>query len=175
MENVTALEWKILDSLSDGLASTTVMQVQGLPLQELREKVYELYQRGILYACNGPVEYDKLMSEPPEQVDIDNEYSFGLTERGSECWEKGSKIYSDEPIDWTKAKISILDPKQGCGYIEGATKGICLAALEEIPSYSGWEADKSTIVHEEIEGFKPYYHRYLTGGHRIRFKLKKRG
>jgi hypothetical protein len=172
MEDITELEWKILDSLSDALASTADMQVQGLSLQELREKVYELYQRGILYAYNGPVEYDKLMSEPPEQVDIDNEYGFGLTELGSECWEKGSKIYSDKPVDWTKARITILYPEWG--YIEGTTEEICLAALEKIPDNSGWEAEKSTIVHEEIEGFKPYYHKYLTGGHRIKFRLKKR-
>lgn len=174
MENISELEWKILDSLSDGLASTADMQIQVSSLQELREKVYELYRRGILYAYNEPVEYGKLMSEPPEPVDIDNEYAFGLTELGSKCWEEGSKIYSDKPVDWSKAKICILSPKKGWGYIEGTTEEICLAALKEIPDYTGWEADKSTVVHEEIEGFQAKYYKYIPGGHRVTFKLKKK-
>lgn len=174
MEKINKLEWKILNDLSGALASTAAMKKQGLSLQKLREKVYDLYQRGILYEdAKRMVEYDKLMTEPPEQVDLDSEYAFGLTELGSEYWAEGSKKYAKKPIDWTRASIIIFHPQQGIGWVEGTTKEVCLAKLDEWPKENRWQADVSTIAHEEIEGFKPHYHKYLKGGHRITFKIKK--
>ncbi|MBN1693404.1 MAG: hypothetical protein JW845_07615 [Dehalococcoidales bacterium] len=174
MENITKLEWKILDDVSSSFIGTATMKKQGLSLRKLRETVFDLYQRGILYEIDKrAVKYEKLMTEPTEQMDIYNEYAFGLTELGSDLWAEGSKKYSKIPVDWTKASILVFDPPRGKGFVEGTTKEVCLTKLNEWSKEYRWQPEKSTIIHKEIEGFKPYYHKHLTGGHRITFKIKK--
>jgi hypothetical protein len=46
--------------------------------------------------------------------------------------------------------------------------------LKGLPVDKKWDKDANTISHLEIDGFNAKYYKYLPGGHRITFKLRKK-
>jgi hypothetical protein len=182
-DELTKLEWSILNSLAnDGEAVTLMMGLiefdfpgimQKISQREIAEIVYTLYQRELLSEFyNKKVDYQTLINETSDYVDA--AYWFGLTEAGYKCWEEYAPVYLGESIDWSDSWHADLNFEHQDGWIKGVSKEVCLENLEGIDKDNNWQIDRTTLVHSKIKGFQAKYYKYIQGGHQITFKLKKR-
>lgn len=190
MEGISKLDWFILDSLSNSLESVTEIwkyvktDFHYLSEHLLKDTLYNLYQRKLIYidkvSKTELIDREDIMAE-----EIDNEYSlgkyyFGLAPAGVEFWEEASKEYY-KPVDWSSSHVTYLYPgeQDGCrGIIEGVSKEVCLNEILKWDkqghiSYTKWKVNMNSLVHSDIEGFRPKYCKYISGGHRISFKLNR--
>lgn len=192
MDKLTKFEWSILDSLSDGIENVALIlpmmkdEFPDTTRKDVAEVIYKLHKHGLVFEDKGKhVDYRTVTEEPSEYVRA--VYWFGMTEAGASCWEQYAAEYSGEPVGWSRACEGHIDLEHEGGWVIGTSKGACLAWLEELEDPNkAWQWDKvwhsdeprqvdmSTLVHSEVEGFKPKYYKYLKGGHCIVFKLKKR-
>jgi hypothetical protein len=185
MEQASKLELLILDCLSDDTECVASIwyhnedELQNVSGEEFKNTIYELYKRGLIN--------DPSMSEPISREDILDEettneyhignYYFGLTPAGVEFWEEACRE-SGEPIDWSKSWHASYDTKKQEGYINGTSKEVCLNELESWNKkpqgdLKDWQVDMNSLVHSEIEGFQAKYYKYISGGHRVSFKLNR--
>ena len=175
MGNLTELEWRILDSLSYDKECVATMEIQGVSSQTVRNTVYELYKRNLIQADHEAVKSKILMKESEDYIEA--YYWFGLTQSGAKYWEESAKRYSDVPVDWSRAWSSRLSYEKQEGYVEGTSLEVCFSAIDELNQNKyrnkEWLIDTNTFIHSEIQGFQATYFKYIEGGHRISFKLKK--
>jgi hypothetical protein len=108
MDELTKLEWNILDSLSDGKETVGLIlslikdDFEGITTKEVAENVYSLFRRKLILEDNHiNVNLQILLSESINY--IDNVYWFGLTEAGYKYWEQYAVTYSGKSIDWSKS------------------------------------------------------------------------
>ena len=179
MSKLTKLEWIILDMLSEfpaNVALTLSLIKDDFPdisQKEVAEVVFKLYKLGLVFEDKNLTVDLQALSDEPEDY-IDNKHWFGLTEAGCKLWEKDIPTYSGEAIDWSKRTSGSYSFDKKEGFIEGVSKKSCLAALESWMQHEkDWELDRDTIVFTKINGFKAKYYKYIPGGYRLTFKLKK--
>ena len=103
MDELTKLEWNILDSLSDGKETVGLIlslikdDFEGITTKEVAENVYSLFRRRLILEDNHiNVRLQTLLSESINY--IDNVYWFGLTEAGCKYWEQYALTYSGKSI-----------------------------------------------------------------------------
>jgi hypothetical protein len=178
MGQLTKLEWSILDSLSDDREAVALILClinDDFPLisqKEVAESVYKMYTQGLLFEFyNKSVDYEILLNESSDYADAN--YWFGLTAIGCKSWEENDPVYLGEPIDWSRAWTRYLDVVNKKGWIKGTSQEVCLTALKDLIKDEKWQVDTTTIVHSKIEGFQAKYYKYIEGGHKITFLLKK--
>lgn len=164
-------EWLILSSLSDDRECLSSIDEPELSRTEMVELLEGLYKRGLICIESGTLfERKKLLEEPDKHWDT--AYWFGLTEKGCKEWEAHSQQYSGQPVDWSSSwKGEFFDDKRE-GYIEGVSEKVCMQALENHLKDIPFTID--SIKHKEIDGFQAKYYKYIAGGHRIDFKLKRK-
>jgi len=179
MNELTKLEWSILDSLSDdeetiGLILSIIQHdYPYISSEEVAKCVYKLYQQGLLLEDkNKDIDLQTLLNESPDYRD--NVYWFWLTEKGGEYLEQFAKSYSGEAIDWTKSWVSHINTKLNEGYVDGVSSDVCLRGLESIDIVKNWQIDRNTLACSQIDGFMAKYYKYVQGGYRVSFKLNKR-
>jgi hypothetical protein len=186
MEEISKLEWLILGSLSNDTECVACIwpdmkeSMPSITGYELKDVIYSLYKRGLIYIASEtePVDREDVLAE-----EITNEYStgnyyFGLTSKGVEVWEKATEKY-DEPVDWSKSWTANHDLERREGHIDGTSREVCLNRLKAwnengYGEFKEWQVDMDSLIHSEIKGFQAKYYRYISGGHRISFKLKRR-
>ena len=174
MNNITKFEWCILDELSDDyecFASIYPNLLKDLPdtsSQDVQRGLYQLYKSGLIELMEGRLmQEEDLMSETEKS--FDTKYWFGLTSTGCDAWESGAA----PPVDWSEAYTAHIDYKKQNGYIEGTTRKVCLRELNQLPIDKTFQIDMKSLSHSEIPGFQAKYYKYISGGHRIDFKLKR--
>jgi hypothetical protein len=173
MEKITKLEWQILDSLSEDKECIAAVNISKNSKADIKKTTYELYQKGLLYeVTNQSLDYNILMSETENAAEA--HYWFGLTQLGAEYWEKHSRKYSGNYIDWSQACIGYLDFQKNEGYLDGTSKRVCLNSLQDLVHAKDRQIDVDTIQYSKTEGFYAKYFKYITGGHRITFKLSRK-
>jgi hypothetical protein len=187
MEDASKLEWCILDALSNDTECVAIIwpyvkdTLPDISGDKLKDTIYKLYKRGLVYieSETAPVDREDILAEETTNQNSIGNYYFGLTPAGVELWEEASKKY-DEPVDWSNSWIVHYDVEHQEGYINGTSREVCLNQLirDNQSSYSlleEWQVDMNSLVHSNVKGFQAKYYKYISGGHRIRFKLKKRG
>lgn len=173
MKKITKLEWRILNSLSDDKECIAAMNIPRISKADIKKTTYELYQNGLLYEdTNQTLDYNTLMSETENVADAC--YWFGLTQLGAGYWEKYSKKYSGNYIDWSQACTGYLDFQKNEGYLDGTSKRVCLNSLQDLVSTKDRQIDIDTIQYSKTNGFYAKYYKYITDGHRITFKLSRK-
>ena len=186
MEHASKLELLILDSLSDDTECVASIwfhnedELHDISGHKLKNTIYHLYERGLIYIEGETALLDRediLAEEATNEYHTGN-YYFGLTLAGVEFWEEARKE-CDEPVDWSKTWTAHRDYNEQKGYIDGTSREVCLNAFiesnqETRGNFKDWQVDMSSLVDSEIEGFQAKYYKYIPGGHRISFKLKRR-
>ena len=179
MNELTDFEWNILDYLSDGRENVALIKkylkddFPSTSQKVVAETVFKLYQLGLLFEDkNKVVDFQSIMNESTDY--IDNIYRFGLTDTGARLWQENALVYSGETINWSNAARGSFDFVNQEGYIEGVSKEACIALLEKTDQNETWQIDRNTLVYSQIEGFWAKYYKYMPGGYKINFKLKKR-
>jgi hypothetical protein len=186
MEEISDLEWLILDNLSDDAeciatiwtnTSDTIPNITGY---QLKVTIYQLYKNGLVYIENETesIALESILDEETENRYASGNYYFGLTPKGVEVWESSSGKYG-EPIDWSNYWKVSYDIEKREGFIDGTTKEICLNVLNDENQrgssiFKEWQIDTDSLKHSDIDGFQAKYYKYISGGHRISFKLKRR-
>ncbi len=178
-ENLTQTEWEVLNSLADGreclgTMETLLPEELSISRPKLEETVWELCQRGLIAPDGGQLTVEALRAEPEEY--IDQQFWFGMIEKGVLLWEKYYTVFSGEINDWSESWRGKFDAQTGQGgYVDGASRQVCLAALDRIDGQNKlWYIDRESLDEAEIDGFQAKYYKYLKGWHRISFKMKKR-
>lgn len=170
-ENLSRDEWFVLDSLADDwecLSSIDGPEVSKINMIELLEG---LYVKGLISIKKGvPFDRKILLEEPDEYWDTI--YWFGLTEKGCNAWERNSQKYNGEPVDWSLSWRSCFSPEEG-GYIEGISEKVCIQVLKDYLRQNPLKINWRSIAHKNIKGFQAKYYKFIRGGHRIDFKLKR--
>jgi len=165
MKRASKLDLLILDSLSDDTECVASIwfhkedELQNISGQELKNTIYELYKRGLIYdrSATEPIACEDILTEETtNQYHIGN-YYFGLTSAGVEFWEEARKEYN-EPVDWSKMWVAHYDYNQQKGYIDGTSREACLNALirnnqETRGNFKDWQVDMNSLVDSKIEGF----------------------
>lgn len=170
MSVLTKLEWHILDSLADDTECLSLIlsmkkdELSDISQMEIAKSVHSLCQQGLIYEDNNKtVVLQSLINEPEDYKK--NLYWFGLTDLGSKIWEEYAPIYSDVPIDWSKAYVGYLDYYKREGYIDGASEEICLEQLDKFDRENiKWQIDRNSLVRSQIDFFEAKYHKILPGG-----------
>ena len=180
MGTLTKLEWTILNNLANDweCPATICPEVESEITSTSRDEVlgtlYELFQRGLVALQDGgSLQLQTLLSEPQEN--FDTRLWFGLTQSGCVEWEKHAEQFCGDAIHWAQTwsgNISYLD---AAGYVDGTTREVCVESLNTLlPENTEWEIDRSTLQYSAIAGFNAKYYKYIQGGHRISFKLRKK-
>jgi hypothetical protein len=180
MSELDKLEWSILNSLSDDWeCSTTICpeiegQVDDTNRVAILRCLFNLHSRGLVTLQDGrALTLEDFLSERKD--DFDTKFWFGLTEAGRAEWEKFSEKYSGASVDWTRAWVGCISYDRGRSYVDGTSLDVCTEALKQLfPDDTEWEIDWNTLESTSIEGFHAKYHKYLDGGQRISFQLKKK-
>jgi hypothetical protein len=186
MEEISELEWLILGSLSNDTECVATIwpdikeSVPSITEHQLKDTIYQLYKIGLVYieSETGPVSRENILAEETENEYSNGNYYFGLTPKGVEVWEASSGKY-DEPINWSNSWKASYDIERQKGFIDGTSKEVCLSVLikdnqEGFGMFKEWQIDMDSLEHSDIEGFQAKYYKYISGGHRISFKLKRR-
>ena len=186
MEQVSELELLIIDCLSvdNGcVASIRYHEAEGLhdiPDVELKNAIYGLYKRGLIHdrGISEPIPRESIMAEDTSNQYHTGNYYFGLTPAGVEFWEEARRKNGD-PVDWSRMWSAYTSPEQHEGYIDGTFREVCLNVLKSwndngLDFLKDWQVDMDSLMESEIEGFYATYYKYISGGHRIFFKLKRR-
>lgn len=186
MERASKIELFILDCLSDNTECVASIwfhkedELQNVSGHELKNTIYNLYKRGLISdrSVPEPLSCEDIMAEDPTNEYHTGNYYFGLTPAGVEFWEEARRE-SGEPVDWSRSWHASYDTKKQEGHIDGTSKEVCLKELESWnkkprDSFKDWQVDMNSLIHLEIEGFQVKYYKYISGGHRISFKLRKR-
>jgi hypothetical protein len=177
---ISKLEWFIFDAMADGYESVSgIWQyvtgfISEVTDNELKNTIYNLYHHGLILVDGKTKRLSKidiLHEEISKESLIGNCY-FGMTTKGAYAWEEASSQYG-EIIDWSDSTVSNLEYKTQRGYVEGISIQICLRKLGELILDNNWQIDMNSIIHSEIDGFRPKYYKYIPGGYRICFTLKK--
>jgi len=180
MSTLTKLEWTILNNLANDweCPATICPEVESEITSTSRDEVlgtlYELFERGLVALQDGgSLQLQTLLSEPEEN--FDTRLWFGLTQSGCVEWEKHAEQFCGDAIHWAQTwsgNISYLD---AAGYVDGTTREVCVESLNTLlPENTEWEIDRSTLQYSAIAGFNAKYYKYIQGGHRISFKLRKK-
>jgi hypothetical protein len=179
MKEITKLEWSILNCLSDDEETTGLIfsmikdDLPNISIKEVAESILKLYQKDLLLEDNHQdvVPHNLIM----EGVDYrDNVYWFGLTDKGCKYWEEYAPTYSGGPIDWSQCWVGHLDYEHKNGHVDGISLKGCLQGLKRIDTEKDWQVDRTTLTTLVIAGFQATYYKYIKGGCRVSFKLKKR-
>ena len=185
MEQASKLELLILDSLSDDTECIASIwfhnenELHGISGQDIKDAIYRLYEQGLIYDSSiANIDREDILAEETTNEYHTGNYYFGLTPAGVEFWEEARKE-NDEPVDWSKTWTARRDYNEQKGYIDGTSREVCLNALiesnqETRGNFKDWQVDMSSLVDSEFEGFQAKYYKYIPGGHRISFKLKRR-
>ena len=183
MEHASKLEWLILASLANDTECVAMIwpyvkdTMPNISGHKLKDTIYSLYQRSFVYIASDtePIDREDILAEETTNEYSTGNYYFGLTPAGVEFFEEASKEY-DEPIDWSNSWTASYGQE---GHIDGTSREVCLNQLinwnqKGYGEFKEWQVDMNSLVHSEIEGFKAKYYKYIPGGHRIAFKLKRR-
>ena len=171
-------EWLVLNNFAEDrecvatILPDLIKEYPNISKHEVAEIVYTLWQRGLISADINVVNKEIRLSETEEYANAS--YWFGLTEKGTSYWEEGAKVFDNGKIDWTDAWSGHFNFKKGEGFIDGTSIEVCREALQKIDTNKEWQIDMNSLVDSEISGFKAKYYKYIEGGHRITFKLKRR-
>ncbi|MFC1846670.1 hypothetical protein ACFLYS_01230 [Chloroflexota bacterium] len=147
--------------------------------RKLKEAIYGLYKSSLIYIKVETAQIDRediLAKETNNRYSIGNFY-FGLTQEGVKFWENASEEYG-EPLDWSNNWAAHYSPFRQDGYIDGSSQETCLKELMDFNrgtdgTSKEWKVDMNSLIHSDIEGFQASYYKYIPGGHRISFKLKR--
>jgi hypothetical protein len=180
MSTLTKLEWTILNNLSNDwecpatICPEVETEIEGTSRDEVLGTLYQLFEHGLVgLQDGGSLQLQALLSE--SKGNFDTRFWFGLTQAGCVEWEKHAKQFCGDAVDWAQAwsgNISYLDAQ---GYVDGTTRKVCIEALNTLLSdNTEWEIDKDTLQDSAIAGFNAKYYKYIHGGHRISFKLRKK-
>ncbi len=154
--DIDKIGWAILDSLSDDYESFEMIAAavrQIAPNADdnlIQQRIDELLISGLLRTMAKFENY------------------YGMTTEGSAIWEEHTRMYSDEPIDWSKSWTLDVDHKTLKGHVCGTNRQVCESALAK---HAGTDivVDVSTLRHSSIDGFDAKYYKKIKGGHRIDF------
>jgi hypothetical protein len=179
MINQAHLEWTILDNLSDDweCPATICKEVADAVPEATRQTVLRtllsLHEQGLVRLQNGNrPDPQALLSEREE--DFDTPHWFALTPEGCTRWERDSMTFSGSPISWSEAWSGHVDFASCKGHVDGTNEAVCLSALPRLLHDDKWTIDMTSLAHSEIPGFRAKYYKYLTGGHRIDFRIRKK-
>jgi len=181
MKKPSKLDWYILDNLSNDWECLTTIYpevaefVSGISRENVVDAIHHLIKEGYIQIRGGHI-FDKeaLLSEPEEY--LETKYWFGLTTLGCEAWEAHSVEYAGYPIDWTQAWSASISFENREGHIDGVSKEVCLAAINKelfLLREEPFEIDKKSMKYSKINGFNAKYYKYISGGCRISFKLRR--
>lgn len=172
--NLSEFEWKTLDALSDDVESIWSMTLgDGLSgSQDLAGCLISLLEAGLISrADSGTVS----LTEEELESDFDRRenarYWFVLTPDGCSEWERHSRKFRGEPVDWSTAWRAYIDATE-VGFVEGVSREICLEVLH---SQLGDRGDWNLVREQELEQFSPKYYKTLERGYRIDFRVAKVG
>jgi hypothetical protein len=180
MSSLTKLEWTILNNLANDwecpatISPEVQSEINGTSRKEVLGTLYQLFERGLVALQDGgSLQLQTLLSESEDN--FDTRLWFGLTQTGCFEWEKHAEQFSGNAIHWGQSwsgNISYLD---AAGYVDGTTREVCVEALNRLlPDDTEWEIDRNTLQDSAIAGFDAKYYKYIHGGHRISFKLRKK-
>ncbi|HBC87378.1 MAG TPA: hypothetical protein DCZ94_10520 [Lentisphaeria bacterium] len=171
------IDWLILNELSDDFESMNQIYPLEKAMQAKRRDIIDrieiLIQKGLIKLLND-VDFDKetLLAEPENYPGT--EFWFGLTEKGAGAFEKHAKKFDGSEIDWSGSYCIHRDFSDQTGYVEGTSEKVCLSSLSSILDDDEWIIDMTSLKHSDIPGFQAKYYKYLSGGHRIDFRIKKK-
>ena len=173
--NLSEFEWKVLGALSDDVESIWSMtRGEGFSpsLQKLVTSLIGLFEDGLIFRADfgtDPLSEEELESDFHRRESA--RYWFGLTPDGCSEWERNSRKFTGEPVDWSAACRVVID-SMGGGFVEGVSRETCLEVLH---SQLGGRGDWNFVREQELERFSPKYCKTLEGGYRIDFKVAKHG
>jgi len=177
MSNLSKIEFEILDSLAidwECIFSLSTPSSPDISKLEIVDCLQHLFNKGYIQLPKEiPFNRDALLSEPQEEY-WDTKYWFGLTDAGCKTWEDYLEKNLGSPVDWSRAWNARLNYKKEEGYVVGTTKKVCLKAFEKLKSgRSDFRIRRKLLKHSTIPGFDATYYKYISGGHRIDFKLQR--
>ena len=178
MKRASKLELLILDAISDDTEFVASIwyhnkdELRNISGQELKNTIYELYKRGLIYdqSVTEPITREDILSQETTNQYLTGNYYFGLTPSGVDYWEKLSE-QSGYPVDWSDSWTMTFDSERQEGHVDGTSRAVCLNALKKVDNL---ELDMNTLLDSEINGFLAKYYKYVSGGHRITFRYRKR-
>lgn len=173
MNDMSKLEWAILDNLSDDQECPATIcpevqeEIKDASRQDVIDALCRLHEAGLVALPDRTtLSREALIAEA--EGNFDTPHWFGLTSSGCAAWEAGSET----PIDWSEMWSGHIDYESRKGYVEGTSQDVCITALPRLIPDNKQQIDMTSLSHSDISGFQAKYYKHLPGGHRIDFVLK---